>query len=467
MRLFVLLFLAFVGLTACQPTSNTADRPPNLVIIFTDDLGYGDLGTYGHPTIQTPHLDRMAAEGMKFTQFYVGAAVCTPSRAALLTGRLPVRSGMAGSSRQVLFPDSKLGLPAEEITIAELLKEQGYATAAVGKWHLGHLPDFLPTTQGFDTYFGIPYSNDMDRTVGGPWLDPNVWNDPQIESWNVPILRDTTEVERPANQHTITRRFTEETIAFMEANQDAPFFVYLAHSLPHVPLFTDDAFKGVSARGLYGDVIEEIDWSVGQIMQALERMDLAENTLVVFTSDNGPWLTFREQGGSAGLLHEGKQSTWEGGMRVPTLAWWPGTIAPTVERALATTMDLFPTAAAMSGAAIPDDRTYDGDSLLPLFSGEADTIRDTVYYYRTQTLFAIRQGPWKAHFITQGSYQNSGNYTEHATPLLFNLDHDPGEQYNLAEAHPEIVAQLTAAAEDHVARTPPAASQLEARIGDP
>ncbi|MEM6648157.1 MAG: sulfatase [Bacteroidota bacterium] len=462
-----LVFLLLIGLAACQPASNTAERPPNLVIIFADDLGYGDLGTYGHPTIQTPHLDRMAAEGMKFTQFYVGAAVCTPSRAALLTGRLPVRSGMAGSSRQVLFPDSKLGLPAEEITIAELLKDQGYATAAVGKWHLGHLPAFLPTTQGFDTYFGIPYSNDMDRTVGGPWLDPNVWNNPQTASWNVPILRDVTEVERPANQHTITKRFTEETIAFMEANQEAPFFVYLAHSLPHVPLFTDDAFKGVSARGLYGDVIEEIDWSTGQIMQALERMDLAENTLVVFTSDNGPWLTFREQGGSAGLLHEGKQSTWEGGMRVPTLAWWPGTITPTVERALATTMDLFPTAAAMSGAAIPDDRTYDGASLLPLFSGETDSIRETVYYYRTQRLYAIRQGPWKAHFVTQSSYLNSGNYAEHATPLLFNLDHDPSEQYNLAEAHPEIVAKLTAAAEDHVSRTPPAASQLEARIGDP
>ncbi|GAB5521034.1 MAG: sulfatase [Rhodothermales bacterium] len=461
------LLLAFLILTACQPASNTAERPPNLVIVFADDLGYGDLGTYGHPTIQTPHLDRMAAEGMKFTQFYVGAAVCTPSRAALLTGRLPVRSGMAGSQRQVLFPDSKLGLPADEITMAELLKDEGYATAAIGKWHLGHLPDFLPTEHGFDTYFGIPYSNDMDRTVGGPWLDANVWNNPQIESWNVPILRDTTEAERPANQHTITRRFTEETIAFMEANQDEPFFVYLAHSLPHVPLFTDDAFKGKSARGLYGDVIEEIDWSVGQIMQALEQMDLAENTLVVFTSDNGPWLTFREQGGSAGLLHEGKQSTWEGGMRVPMLAWWPGTIEPEVVKALGTTMDLFPTAADMAGALMPSDRPYDGASMLPLFTGQTDTIRDTVYYYRKQQLFAIRQGPWKAHFTTQGSYQNSGNYTEHETPLLFNLDHDPSEQYNLAEVHPDIVTRLTAAAEDHVARTPPAESQLEARIGEP
>ena len=269
----------------------TAEPKPNVVVIFCDDMGYGDVGCFGNENIRTPHLDRMAAEGQRWTDFYVAASVCTPSRAGLLTGRLPIRNGMCSSKRRVLFPNSKGGLPPEEFTIAEGLKSVGYATACVGKWHLGHLPKFLPTRQGFDTYFGIPYSNDMDR-VADRKLGRKMWTDPKVEYWNVPLLRDEKVVERPADQTTITRRYTEEAIKFIKANREKPFFVYLAHSMPHVPLFRSKEFAGRNkARGLYGDVIEEIDWSVGQVLQTLRDEGLAEKTLVVFTSDNGPWLT--------------------------------------------------------------------------------------------------------------------------------------------------------------------------------
>jgi len=453
-------------LAGCTPSTD-AHRPPNLVIIFADDLGYGDLGVYGHPTIRTPHLDRMAAEGMKFTQFYTAASVCTPSRAALLTGRLPVRSGMAGDTRRVLFPDSRLGLPAAEITIAEALKEQGYATAAIGKWHLGHLPPYLPTRNGFDTYFGIPYSNDMDRTVGGARQE--IFREPSIESWNVPLMRGEEIVERPADQRTITKRYTEEAVQFIRTHSDEPFFVYLAHSMPHVPLFRSDAFADVSRRGLYGDVIEEIDWSVGQVLDALRTEGLAENTLVFFTSDNGPWLVFDTHGGSAGLLHGGKGMTWEGGMRVPGLAWWPGTIAPgSVNDAVTSTMDLYATALSMAGHALPADRVIDGCNLLPMLTGaSADPVRDVYFYYRGTTLYAARKGPWKAHFITQWAYVADSVRTEHDPPRLFHLDHDPSEQYDVAAAHPDVIAAIRAEVERHRANLDARATQLDARIDDP
>ena len=317
--LFALL-AAFMQINAVH-----AESKPNVVVIYADDLGYGDLACFGHPTIKTPHLDQMAEEGMKFTQFYSAAPVCTPSRAALLTGRYPIRSGMCSDKRRVLFPDSGGGIPASEVTLAEAMKSAGYRTACVGKWHLGHLPQFLPTSNGFDSYFGIPYSNDMDR-VADRKMGRKIFLDPKVKYWNVPLMRDTEIVEQPADQTTITKRYTEEAIKFIKQDQKQPFFLYLAHNMPHVPLFRSTDFADKSLRGLYGDVIEEIDWSVGQVLQTLRDEGLDQNTIVWFSSDNGPWLIFDAQGGSAGLLRDGKGSTWEGGMREPTLAWWPGHI---------------------------------------------------------------------------------------------------------------------------------------------
>ena len=442
-----------------------SENAPNIVVIFADDMGYGDLGTYGHPTIRTPNLDQMAAEGMKFTQFYAAASVCTPSRAGLLTGRLPVRSGMASDKVRVLFPDSVNGLPAEEITIAEALKEKGYATAAIGKWHLGHHARFLPLNNGFDSYFGIPYSNDMDRVVGGEFRDP-FW-EPKVEFWNVPLMRDNEIIERPANQHTITRRYTEEAVKFIRDHDDSPFFLYLAHSLPHVPLFRGEAFAGVSQRGLYGDVIEEIDWSAGRIIDTLRETGLADNTLVFFTSDNGPWLVFDTHGGSAGLLREGKGTTWEGGMREPAIAWWPGTIAAgSNETAVTSTLDLFPTALAMAGVELPSDRIIDGRNMLPMLKGESsEAIRDVFIFYRGSTIYAARKGSWKAHFITESAYTSDNQYTEHDPVLLFNLDEDPSEKYNVAEHHPEIIDEIEAAVAEHRANLVAYPDQLAERTG--
>ncbi|NQT41202.1 MAG: sulfatase, partial [Planctomycetes bacterium] len=328
----------------------TAEDPPqpNIVIIFADDLGYGDLGCFGHPTIHTPNLDRMAAEGQRWTQFYAAASVCTPSRAGLITGRLPIRTGMCSDSRRVLFPNSAGGLPAEEVTVAEVLRSAGYRTACVGKWHLGHLPQYLPTSHGFDSYLGIPYSNDMDRVADAPGGRESFWK-PKVEYFNVPLIRDKQVVEQPADQTTITRRYTDETIRVIRESKDRPFFVYLAHNLPHVPLFTSDEFVGHSARGLFGDVVEEIDDGVGRILDTLTELKLDRKTLVVFTSDNGPWLIFNEQGGSAGLLREGKGCTFEGGMREPTIFYWPGTIGPGVVKDLGSTLDLLPTCAKLAG----------------------------------------------------------------------------------------------------------------------
>lgn len=399
---------------------------PNIIIIFTDDMGYGDVGVYGHPTIRTPNLDRMAEEGMKFAQFYTAASVCTPSRAGLLTGRLPVRNGMMSREFRVLFPFSSKGIPVEEITIAEALKEQNYATAAVGKWHLGYETPYLPTDNGFDSYYGIPYSNDMD-----------------YEGWQpVPLMRDKEIIEAPVDQTTLTLRYTEESLKFIRDHREKPFFLYLAHTFPHIPLYTSDDFRGTSSRGLYGDVIEEIDWSTGQILNELAILGLAENTLVFFTSDNGPWLTEDQEGGSAGLLKDGKGTTWEGGMRVPALAWWPGTVpAGVVSQALGTTMDLFSTSLALANAQQPEDRIIDGVDLTPVLTGEAESVRGVVFYYRSEELFAVRKGPWKAHFITQSSYVGDEPIT-HSPPQLYNLEIDPSERFNIADEHPEVLSEI-------------------------
>jgi arylsulfatase A-like enzyme len=451
----LLLFLACLAIRAVA-------QSPNIVVIFADDLGYGDLGSYGHPTIRTPHLDRMAAEGQRWTQFYVAASVCTPSRSALMTGRLPVRSGMASHQHRVLFPDSFGGLPAGEITIAEMLKERGYATAMVGKWHLGHLPQFLPTQHGFDSYFGIPYSNDMDRVEDSP-PGREAFLAPKPEYWNVPLMRSAGVVERPAIQTTITKRYTEEAVRFIRDEREGPFFLYLAHNLPHVPLFRSEAFSGVSLRGLYGDVIEEIDWSVGQVLAALREQGLDSNTLVVFTSDNGPWLAYGEQGGSAGLLRNGKGTTWEGGMRVPGIFWWPGRIQPAVVTGIGSTLDLLPTFAAMAHVHPPPGRRLDGQDLSPaLFEGKASP-RQEMFYYRGETVYAVRSGPWKAHFITQLAYVPEADPVMHSPPELYHLERDPGEQRNVAADYPDVVERLIGLAAAHKKTIEPTPNQLVRR----
>lgn len=455
-----LLLLAFGAVFAAAIPASAAETPPNIVVIFADDLGYGDLQCFGHPTIRTPNLDRMAAEGMRFTQFYSAAPVCTPSRAALLTGRLPIRSGMCSDKRRVLFPNSGGGIPSEEVTLAEALKSKDYATACIGKWHLGHLPQFLPTNNGFDVYFGIPYSNDMDR-VADRKRGRAIFREPKIEFWNVPLMRNEEVIERPADQTTITRRYTEQAVEFIRSHRDRPFFVYLAHNLPHVPLFCSEEFAGRSARGLYGDVVEEIDWSVGRVLDALRELELDDNTIVWFTSDNGPWLIFNNHGGSAGLLRDGKGSTWEGGMREPTLAWWPGRIpAGAVTQELGTTMDIYTTSLALAGAPLPKDRTVDGVDLRPVLFGTGPGPRDVVHYYRGTRLMAIRKGPWKAHFITQPSY-GGGGPKEHDPPVLYHLGYDPSERHDVSKEHPEVVAELIQLAEDHKAGVNAPPSQLE------
>lgn len=421
-----------------------ANNPPNFIIIFADDLGYGDLGIYGHPSIKTPNLDRMANEGQKWTNFYAAASVCTPSRAGLLTGRLPVRSGMASSKNRVLFPDSKNGLPAYEITLAEQLKEVGYTTAAIGKWHLGHKKEFLPTNHGFDSYFGIPYSNDMDyetqKGYQNYWAQPN--DSIKTEHFNVPLLRGTKIVERPANQNNITKRYSEEAVSFINKQGKKPFFLYVAHNLPHIPLFASKDFLGKSKRGLYGDVVEEIDDGVGKIINALKDNGLAENTIVVFTSDNGPWLPFRNNGGSAGLLRAGKGTTWEGGMRVPTIFWAPSKIMPSVVSDLGSTMDLFTTFSGMANKKIPKDRAIDGFDLTEALLKGVPSPRKSVLFYRGIELFAARLGDYKAHFITQGAYGEFGGRVDYDNPLLFNVAFDASERFNIADSHQEVLKDI-------------------------
>ena len=456
---FLLSMVAAVSLS--NLTFAAKAESPNIVVIFCDDLGYGDLSCFGHPTIKTPNLDRMAAEGVRLTQFYSASPVCTPSRAALMTGRLPIRSGMCSDKRRVLFPNSGGGIPASEVTLAEGVKKQGYATACVGKWHLGHLPQFLPTNNGFDSYFGIPYSNDMDRVNDAPRGRESFWN-PKIEYWNVPLMRDLEILERPADQTTITRRYAEQAVSFIKKNKDEKFFLYLPHSLPHVPLFRSKWFEGKSLRGLYGDVIEEIDWSVGQVLQTLRDLKLDDNTIVWFTSDNGPWLTFNDHGGTAGLLREGKGTTWDGGMREPSICWWPGTIpAGQVSAELGTTMDIYVTSLALAGAELEEDRIVDGYDLTESLEGKARSPREIVYYYRGTKLMALRKGPWKAHFATQESYTGNNKRIEHDPPVLYNLEVDPSEKWDVAEHHPEVIAEIKAAVAAHQETVVAVPSQLE------
>jgi arylsulfatase A-like enzyme len=421
---------------AAEPAQ--AGRPPNVVLIFTDDQGYGDVGCYGAKGFATPNLDRMAREGIRFTDFYVAQAVCSASRAALLTGCYPNRIGILGA----LGPASQHGIHANERTIAEVLKPRGYATAIYGKWHLGHHPPFLPTRHGFDDYFGLPYSNDM-------WP-----HHPTARFPDLPLIEGETVLEHNPDQTKLTTWYTERAVKFIDQNKDRPFFLYVAHNMPHVPLFVSDKFKGKSEQGLYGDVIMEIDWSVGQILAALKKHGLDEQTLVIFTTDNGPWLSYGNHGGSAGPLREGKGTTWDGGQRVPCLMRWPGKIpAGAVCRELAATIDILPTLAKLAGAELPR-HPIDGLDIWPLVSGQpgARSPHEAYYFYWDRHLQAVRSGPWKLHFPHPyrtlagkpgGKDGKPAPYGQSETGLaLFDLEKDVGETTNVADQHPEVVERL-------------------------
>lgn len=419
-----MIVLVLTVISACKPAEapiQTMEKVnlPNIVVIYCDDLGYGDLGCFGNTEIRTPNIDRMAGEGMKFTEFYSASPVCSPSRAALLTGRIPQRMGING----VFFPRSYTGMPVEEITTADLLKSMRYATGIVGKWHLGHRHEFLPLQRGFDEYFGIPYSNDMLSVV---YMDGN-----EVVDFHV-------------DQHFTTKTYTEKALGFINRHKGGPFYLYLAHSMPHVPIYASPDFDGRSGKGLYTDVIEEIDWSVGQVLEKLEKEGVLNNTLVVFSSDNGPWLAMKEHGGSAGILREGKQYTFEGGQRVPTLALWPDVITPGSEyRDMALMMDWFPTFAEIIGVDLPSDRNYDGESILQVLNGSGIRSGREFLYFDGWDLQCYRNGEWKLKLPYNGYHGSNGKAAvpPHDT-LLFNLKSDPGEQVNLCEENPEMVREM-------------------------
>ena len=464
MRRILCAVAAACAAAACA-AAPAADRPPNVVMIVADDLGYGDLGCYGAADIRTPHLDRMAREGTRFTSFCVAQPVCTASRAALLSGCYPNRVGLSGA----LNHTSAVGIHPDETLLPELLQSAGYATAHYGKWHLGTRPAFFPTRNGFDEWAGLPYSND-----NGP-LHPTVRGIPPL-----PFHENDAVVETDPDQSQFTRRFTEKAAAFIRANRDRPFFLYVPQVMPHVPIFASERFKGRSRRGLYGDVVEELDWSVGEILAALEEAGVVDDTLVLFLSDNGPFLSYGTHAGSAGRLREGKLTTFEGGVRVPFLALWPGKVpAGRARDELITGLDLLPTIAALAGAELPRLR-IDGGDLSPLLLGKPGAVgRESFAYFSGGELHAVRAGRWKLHLpheyltvdgtpgtggkpanhekMTPRAIEESGirgiasrhGYRVESIELsLFDLDADPGETKNVADEHPEVVRRLSALADE-------------------
>lgn len=425
-----------LGLTLLAASALAADKPatagkPNFVVILIDDMGYGDIGAYGSKLNRTPNLDRMAEHGMKLTSFYA-APVCTPSRAQMMTGCYAKRVSMPN----VIFPSCPTGLSAKEYTVASLLKEQGYVTMCIGKWHLGDQADFLPTKRGFDHYYGLPYSNDMGGGMGkkGDKRPP------------LPLVRDGKVVEAPADQDTLTARYTDEAVKFITASKDKPFFLYFPHTAVHTPLHPGEKFKGKSANGTYGDWVEEVDWSVGRVLDTLRELKLSERTLVLFTSDNGPWLVKGKDGGVAGPLRGGKGSTWEGGMREPTIAWWPGRIAAgAVCDAPMSEIDVLPTLVKLGGGTVPTDRKLDGKDVWPLLSGQTkESPHEALFYFKSNKLEAVRAGPWKLAIAPQALSMGKAGAGDgkHTGPRLYNLDADIGEKTDVAAQHPEVVAKL-------------------------
>lgn len=413
-------FLATGSAALAAVQARASAGRPNVVMIYCDDLGYGDLGCYGS-AIRTPNLDRMAGDGIRFTHFYSGNPVCSPSRAALMTGRYPTRAGVP----RVLFPRDTTGLPESEVTMAQVLKAKDYRTMCVGKWHLGHLPPYLPTSRGFDSYFGIPYSNDMTPR---------------------PLLRNTETIEEPAKLETLTPRYTEQAVRFIERSKDSPFFLYFAHTYPHIPLAASDRFRGKSPLGLYGDVVEEIDWSVGEVLSTLRKHGLDGNTLVMFSSDNGPWYQ-----GSPGKLRGRKGMTWEGGQRVPFLARFPGRIPPgrTCE-GVASVMDILPSVARLCAAPLPKN-PLDGVDIWPLLSGERPELnREALLYFDNINLQCARWKRWKLHVARHNSaaYSPAPQGGRINLPLrppeLYDLVNDPDESYDIAAGNPKIVSEIEA-----------------------
>lgn len=428
-NLILLVFLVF-GIQVFAQKSK-----PNIVIFFADDMGYGDLGCFGSPNIRTPNIDKLANEGMKCTSFYVAGPVCTPSRAGLLSGRYPIHT-LPGN----LGPESKNGFPANEPMIAEVLKEAGYHSMAIGKWHLGNATkEMLPTGRGFDHFYGLPYSNDMIN----PWVQTDVPLQLYIDDKAVKTV--------DYDQETLTTDYTKQAVNFIKENRDQAFFLYLPYSMPHLPISTTNEFKGKSAGGLYGDVVENIDWSVGEVMKEIRALGLAENTLVIFASDNGPWHNLPDRmlqkgikpwhQGTAGPLHGAKASTYEGGMRVPGIFYWKGEIpAGQVSSELVTALDIFPTLAKAAGAKHLKNKELDGYNMLPFLQGKASSPRNEFYYFRSETLEAVRVGEWKLRYTNHSKPGVSANSP--IQPELFNMNEDPGENFNLAEAYPEKVNEL-------------------------
>jgi arylsulfatase A-like enzyme len=439
-KILLLVFL-ITGLFA-----RAADKP-NFIIIFTDDQGYGDLGCFGSTKIKTPHIDRLAKEGRKFTNFMVASPVCSPSRAALLTGCYPKRVSM---HQHVLFPSSQKGLNPTEHTIADHLKDQGYATACFGKWHLGHHPETLPQQNGFDTYFGIPYSNDMNhpdnkgKPQGGKGGMDKLWADPEstLTKWNTPLMENEKIIEVPVDQRTVTRRYTDRSLNFIKDNKEKPFFLYLPHSMPHIPLYVPDDVRDPDPLNAYTNVIEHIDAQVGRIADLLRELKLDQNTYLIFTTDNGPWLQFKNHGGSAGPLRDGKGTTFEGGQRVPCVMWAPGRIpADTTCDALCGTIDLLPTIATLTQTPLPKKNKIDGLNISKLLAGSNESPRDEFIYYTSNgVLEGLRQGKYKL-LMKKGRAQKNKPAPKPQV-LLFDLTADLGEKDNLAEKHPELVSRL-------------------------
>ncbi len=455
--IFTVAALAFAGQLS---VAEAAAKTPNVILIFTDDMGYADAGCYGAKDISTPNLDRMAAEGVRFTDFYSANAVCSPSRAAMLTGRYPTRCNVP----KVLFPRDSHGFPSKEVTIAEILKKAGYATACIGKWHLGHKPEFLPTRQGFDYYLGIPYSNDMwiDKTAplasdlklnGGATVDKirsgayskkgGGLTSPH-EKFQLPLMLNEEVIEFPVIQTTLTQRYTDEAIKFIKtnANDNKPFFVYLPHAMPHIPLAASNAFRGKSKQGFYGDTIEELDFNVGRLLTTLKELNIDDNTLVIFTSDNGPWLGLGELSGRAKPLKGGKFSTNEGGQRVPMIMRWPGKVAAGRECSqVASMLDLFPTIATLAGQPLPNDRVIDGQHIWPLLALEEGEVPEKDFFYvYGWDVQAVRSGKWKLQeFLGGGAY---GLKRKAGQKALYDLESDPGETTNVADKYPEVFKRL-------------------------